>query len=488
MAQPNLLVQTPALPRRGLLLVAAVIAAMLGLYMLNGGSYLPALAIFGVAAAFVVYKAAAYTRIDQQWLIVPLVILSIFINSFFLQGAPRAAVHYGMVVLFCAPLVPFVWRSGAFRRGGFELYSIYFAWGLVTVAYSLAPEFSIARLIDAMLTFCAVIAIAYQVEEPDDITRLIERFILGCGVFVVILAFAAVALPRSVTYDVPDAFTLNQQVERFRGLLNSPNDVGVLMLATVGPTLAFWNRFQPRWKKWLAGIAILSVAEAGIADSRTPFIALAVGIVLYVLWRYRLRGIVLLAGAGVLLVAALPLFGHNISEYTGRGDVTTLTGRTEMWAYVVDEIRRRPLSGYGYEVAGAIFESKYFPLWYGPWDQGSQSSLHNGYLNHAIGVGVPATLFWLFIVLRPWWFVLRQKKDPWNLKPLTLLVVIPCLIHNVSEASIGDFLGVIGLLFGLAWAVGERYRLLVMAQAETARRKALDQMSPAVAIFSSSNA
>lgn len=461
---------------------------MLAIYTLNGGSYLPALAILGVAAAFVIYKAAVYTRIDRQWLIVPLVMLTIFINSFFLEGAPRAAVHYGLVVLFCAPCVPFVWRSGIFRRGGFELYSIYFAWALVTVTYSLAPEFSIVRLADAMLIFCAVSAIVYGVEEPDDLTRLVERFLIGCGVFVVILAFAAVALPRSVTWNMPELYTVNQQVERFRGLLNNPNDVGVLMLATVGPTLAFWNRFELRKKTWLAGIALLAVAEAALADSRTPFIALAAGVVCYVLWRYRLRGILLLAGAGALAIAALPIFGHSIGEYTGRGDVTTLTGRTDMWAYVVHEISSRPLTGYGYEVAGAIFQSKYFPIWYGPWNQGSQSSLHNGYLNHAIGVGIPATLFWLFFVLRPWGFALRQKEDPWNLKPLALLVVAPCLIHNMSEASVGDFLGVIGLLFGLVWAIGERYRLLAQERAETERQKALEQMPPGVAIFRSMKA
>jgi O-Antigen ligase len=481
MAQSSLLVQAPEAPRRGILLVAAGIAALLLLYMLNGGSYYPALVIFGGAGAFAVYKASALTRMNRQWLIVPLAMLAIFVNSLFLAGAPRAAFHYGMVILFCAPCVPIMWRARYFRRGGFELYSIYFGWALVTVAYSLAPEFSILRLLDSTLIFSALSVIVFELKDPDDVTRLIERFIMGCGFFVVVMAFAAVGLPRSITWDVPDAYTLNQQVERFRGLLNNPNDVGGLMLIIVGPTLAFWSRFEPRRKKWLGAIALLSVAEAGIADSRTPFIALAAGVFCYLLWRYRLRGIALIAGVAVLAVAALPLFGHSIGDYTGRGDVTTLTGRTEMWAYVIQEIKSRPLFGYGYEVAGAIFKSKYFPIWYGPWDEGSQSSLHNGYLNHAIGLGIPATLFWLFIVLRPWWFAMRQGTDPWNLKPLTLLVIIPCLIHNMSEASIGDFLGMVGILFGVSWAIGERYKLLVQEQAETARQKAFDQMPPAVA-------
>jgi len=485
MAQSSLLIHTNEAPRRGIMLIAAAVVALLALYMLNGGSYLPALAIFGVAAAFVVYKVAGHTRLDRQWLIVPLVMIALLIKSFFLDGALRAGVHYGGVLLFCAPCVLIVWRSGILRRGGFELYSIYFLWALVTVIYSLAPQFSIARLADATLIFCAVSSMVWELEDPEDITRLVERFLMGCGVFVVIEAFAAVALPHSITWDVPDLTTVNQQVLRFRGLLSNPNDVGVLMLATVAPTLAFWSRFEPRRKKWFAASALLAIGECGIADSRTPFVALGAGVVLYILWRYRLRGVLLLAAAAGLLIAVLPLLGHNLSEYTGRGDVTTLTGRTEMWAFVVQEIRRRPFTGYGYEVAGAIFQSKYFPIWYGPWDLGSQSSLHNGYLNHMIGIGIPATLFWLFIVLRPWWFAMRQKEDPWNLKPLALLVVIPCLIHNMSEASVDDFLGVIGLLFGLAWAVGERYRLLVQEQTATERQKALDEMPAVVAMFRS---
>jgi O-antigen ligase len=315
----------------------------------------------------------------------------------------------------------------------------------------------------------------------------VERFLIGCGAFVIITAFAAVVLPRSTTWTVPDAFSLNQEVERFRGILNGPNDIGVLMLVTVGPALAFWNRFEQHKKKWMAMIALLAITECAIADSRTPFIALALGGVCYLLWRYRLRGILVMAGLLLVGIALLPLFGHSLSEYTERGDVATLTGRTEIWSYVVSEIKSRPIVGYGYSVSGAIFESKYFPVWYGPWDLGPQSSLHNGYLDHAIGVGVPATLLWLFIVLRPWWFALRQKDDPWNLKPLALLVVIPCLVHNMSEASLGDFYGVIGILFGLVWAIGERYRLLAQEQEEAERQRLLSEMPPRVAVFRSIN-
>jgi O-antigen ligase len=480
MAESSLLIEHSDAPRRGVVLLVAAAAGLLALYFLNGGSYVPGLAILGVAGALVVYKSAMWTRLDRQWLIVPLAIVAIFVNSLFLEGAPRAGLHYSMVILFCAPCLPIMWRSALFRRGGFELYAIYFAWGLFTVSYSLSREFSSARLFDATLVFCAITVIVFELNDEADVARLMERFVIGCGFFVVILAVAAMVLPRSITWDVPDLF-VNQRFERFHGLLSNPNDVGGLMLITVGPTLAFWKRFQPRRRKWLGAIALLSVAEAAMADSRTPFIALSAGIASYILWRYRLRGIVLMAALGLVIAAALPIFGRNIGDYLSRGDITTLTGRTEMWAYVVQEIKSRPFVGYGYEVAGAIFASKYFPIWYGPWSEGSQSSLHNGYLNHAIGVGIPATVFWMFIMLRPWWFAMRRDDDPWNLKPLVLLVVVPCLIHNISEASIGDFLGMVGFLFGVCWAVGERYRLMSLERAAAQRRTTLERMPPAMA-------
>lgn len=485
MAQSSLIVHTDDRPQRAMLLIAGAIGVVIVLYMLNGGSYLPALAIVGLGGAFCVYKAAAYTRVDRGWLIVPLVVIAIMIKFVYLEGAPRAALHYGGVALFCLPCVLPAWRAGIFRRGGFFLYSVYFLWALVTVTYSLAPQYSIVRLADSVLVFVALSSLAHDVKDPSDITKLIERFLIGCAVFVVIMAFAAVALPRTMTWDVPELSTVNQEVLRFRGILNNPNDVGVLMLVTVAPILAFWNRFEQRKKKWMALLALLAVGECAIADSRTPFIALGIGGALCLIWRYRLRGILVMAAAVVVGIAALPLFGHSLSDYTGRGDVTTLTGRTEMWAYVIQEIKQRPLIGYGYSVSGAIFESKYFPIWYGPWDQGPQSSLHNGYLDHAIGVGVPATLLWLFVVLRPWFSAFRRKDDPWNLKPVALLVIVPCLVHNMSEASLGDFYAVIGILFGLVWAIGERYRLLALEQEAAERHRAIDQLAPGIAIFHS---
>lgn len=97
--------------------------------------------------------------------------------------------------------------------------------------------------------------------------------------------------------------------------------------------------------------------------------------------------------------------------------------------------------------------------------------MHNGYLERAVGVGIPALLLWLFIVLRPWVALFRGREDAWNLKPIALLIAVPLLVHSMTESMAGDFIFETGPLFGLAWALAERQRLLMADRALAARKE-----------------
>jgi O-antigen ligase len=250
-----------------------------------------------------------------------------------------------------------------------------------------------------------------------------------------------------------------EMVQRFTGFMGNANALGLLMLVTVSCALVSLPYTSGRSRTTLLITSVAAIALAALADSRSSFAALGIGVLLFFLFRYRSRA---LAAAGILFLfamAALPLFGPALADYVTRGDVATLTGRTDVWEFVLREIHARPLVGYGYETAGQIFMSRYFPVWTGPWDLGPQSSLHNGYLNRAIGMGIPATLFWLFIVLRPWFSLARQDEDTFDLKPVLTLLVIPLLITNLTETAISDFAEMSGLLFGIAWAAAEMQRI-----------------------------
>jgi O-antigen ligase/polysaccharide polymerase Wzy-like membrane protein len=474
----------------------SVVASLASIFLLYGltGHEFGLLLLLGVPGAVLgIGFGALYTSRHENWLILPLNLVFLLIQIASLGDTTRGLLHYAALALFCVPVLPKVWRSRIFHTGGFRLYSLYFLWAGITVFYSLAPEYSIARLVQSILLLFAVTACALTVENADGARRLILGFLAACGLVIVALALAAIAMPHSLAWLSPeDSFTPDvladmarkgisvDGIERFRGFFDNPNQIGVLMIVAVGSALVCWTRSSSRRRLILALIVLASTALAFLADSRSPFIAVAIGIALYAVWKWGARvGLVLTAGIAAVIFA-ISSVDPGVLDYMNR-DVGSLTGRTEMWAFAIQRLMEHPISGYGYEAGAVLFLRPDFPVWWGPWDLGPHSSLHDGYLNHALGTGIPATLLWLFIVLRPWIFLFRQPADPWNLKPCFFLIVIPILIYNITEALLVDFAGNAALLFGLVWAIGERYRLFALERAGAERREASAKLPRAVA-------
>jgi hypothetical protein len=451
--------------------------------MMAAITYSPEVAAVPVAilGAVLLLWAVRYVKANPVWLTGVLVLIELINAGWFLSGAPRAAFHYGLMAAFCLPLFPAVWRNRKFMQGGFKLYAWYFVWCAITISYSLAPSFSVARMFTALLAFGGLSLIAWQVEGPEDVIRALTPMFWACAVFVALVALSAVALPKSFVWVVPteaDAESAGNVI-RFCSIFNGPNEIGGLMLVTVGGAAVLWPHSRGGRRLLLAFVILMALGAAALADSRTPFVALMVGATCWFVWKYRARAVI------ILLFLALVLAVSNLKiasdSYFARGNVSTLTGRTNVWQFAIGQIKQRPLLGYGYEVGGAILKSRYFPIWWGPWDMGPQSSLHNGYIDRAVCVGIPALLLWLFIVLRPWYVVLRRKDDPWGLKPLVFWMVIPMLVHNFAEASISDCFGLIGAGFFLIWAISERSRLQRAEDDLAAVRQAHLGLPPAAA-------
>ncbi|MGO9055772.1 MAG: O-antigen ligase family protein [Candidatus Binataceae bacterium] len=423
---------------------------------------LTAATALAVAAALVLW-AAWRVQADGAHLLCAMVMLELLCSATVLPVTEeqRFIIRYPLLYLFCVPAAISATRSPMIWRGGFRDYLLYLGWGLVSISYSLLPGYSFARVTAALLILVLLIKLVSEVKDSKDLERLFKWLLVGLGVVWIALAATLVAVPHDVawSYELDGMF-------RFRGLFGSPNQVGEVTLATVGAAAVAWPGVSRRQKVWLGLEVAVAVALGALADSRSPFVGLAVGGLLYLLWRYRLRAV------PVLVAAAIAVFsiGSQVApDYFTRGEVSTLTGRTDVWRFAVQEIKRRPLLGYGYEVEGQILQSKYFPIWWGPWDEGPHSTLHNGYLSRAVGIGVPALAFWFFFFLRPWVWLFRQRDDPWHLKRIFLLVIVPTLVLNLVESTAGDCRYAVGLLATLCWGFAERQRL---EHHDTRRRQA----------------
>ena len=474
-----------------------VVAALM---VLVGGSYLPILGLAGIAGIAGLCLSVAYTSKHHDWVILP-VILTFALISFSVFGDfVRAPLHYGLLALFCLPLIPCALRSGALKVGGFKLYMCYLGFAGFSIIYSIAPAYSLARFLEATIVMLALVAVSTDLNTADDVDRLLSHYFVGCAIVTALMMISLLVLPRSLSWVSPEASiepdVLKQMhlmgvtidgIERFQSLFSGPNDVGAFMLVTVGVGMVRWKETKGWARLFVAGTIACSLLCAALADSRSPFIAILVGSGLYTIWRFGLRGIIFMAACAGAVGVALLLAGFDFSGYLNRGDVTTLTGRTEMWGFVLRSIADHPVLGFGYEVGGAIFDNRFFPLWWGPWDQGPHVSVHNGYLAHAVGVGIPVTIFWLYIMLSPWVFILRRSDDTWRLKPLFFLVLVPILIHNLSEVMADDATGTVGFLFGLLWVIAERYHVTAASKVRLDAAQRLAKMPRAVAALQPSN-
>ena len=295
----------------------------------------------------------------------------------------------------------------------------------------------------------------------------------SCGAVVAVNYVALTALPGSVSW-VPDPDT---GMLRFAGLFSEPNEIGSLMLATVGAGVGYWP-IARGWKKVLAGVAMIGAIVLDVmADSRSPFVAIVVCCAAYSVWKYRIRGVLVIV-ALVAMVHSAAFVLPNTRQYFDRGDVATFTGREVAWDFAIRSIKESPIVGYGFEVEGQILRSQYFPGWDELWSQGYQTSLHNGFLSRAVSLGIPALLFWLFFILRPMICCFLRDQDPWDLRSVVLLAFLPTLILNFTE-SIPDFRSFAGVLMGLTWTVVECDRLAAKEQMAEQARSA-DESTPAV--------
>ena len=409
-------------------------------------------AICGFAVIATVLWGARYTRHHVKWLVLPLLLNEALASVSAIDDSIRPVLRYSLLALFCIPFLPNAFKSGLLKQGGFRLYVIYFIWGGITVIYSIYPFYSLGRVSSAALLLTAIVAVTEKIDSDEAIYDLIKIFWIGSAIIMAVLA-ASVALPSDMTWKIDD-----NGMFRFAGIFNSPNQIGELMLTTVASGAMWWPAASKRMRWLIAASIALAITFDVMADSRSPFIALSIGLFLVAITRYGFRAI---ATASALLIVGFVVFHllEGSRDYVTRGDVSSLTGRTEIWKYVVHTIKERPLTGWGFEVEGEIFQNRYFPLWEQIWNEGPRSSLHNGYFSRAIGVGIPAALLWIFLSVRSLGFAIFNRSATKVLRNAALIAAVPVLILNMVESTAGDCRYSVGLLMAIVWSLSEKARL-----------------------------
>lgn len=238
-----------------------------------------------------------------------------------------------------------VWRAPRVMRFWFPaiMLSLLIFWVFASASWSLNPGITNRRALAAAFTtlFGLYFASSFDGKRMAEILATTFLFLAAGGLL------AVVAYPKmGVQHDI--------NAGDWRGLWYEKNQMGAMMvygaLAAMAAILAGSTR-----RKQLIFTLVLCAAMIVMSKSKTSLLALMIGLCGSMLLAAMRRGpatavIVVWLGVTVVVTAAMVLWLAPELLFKALGKDPTLTGRTDIWAALLRQSAKHPLTGYGYAV------------------------------------------------------------------------------------------------------------------------------------------
>jgi exopolysaccharide production protein ExoQ len=339
-------------------------------------------------------------------------------------GKPGNVVTEGMnILLILSSLSLFArgfgqirfFKSGAFITTGLA------GFFLCSAAWSIAPQSSIVEGTLYLMVILGAIGIAANFTS-DEFMNLLATMVFLTAIASLGLYVASRGNAVSDTGD-------------FRGIFPQKNVLGEAM--TMG-TLACLHglrtgaRGRRRSLVFLGMVAVVTLWSKSTTSFLTILAFCGTDLVISLI---RKGGGVRVFAIGATVVA-LPVlivslvFPDTLLEILGKDP--TLTGRTEIWGYVIEDIYQRPLLGWGYVAFWSVYNPAAMDIadalhWFSP-------QAHNGLLEILLHVGIVGASYFLFVWIRTIWLSVQclQTAD----KALAISCLLSCigiLITGISE-------------------------------------------------------
>jgi exopolysaccharide production protein ExoQ len=345
---------------------------------------------------------------------------------------------------------------------------------LLSIAWSVDPWTTSRRGGLYVFFVLGVIGMAARLTDREFTGLMSTVCLLSAVASLALLAFdpsSALALP-----DLFDSLVASAEIPlALRGIFVAKNVLGQVMAAGVLANMHILRAAasrQARFWSVVRSIVFLVVVLAS-KSSTSILVTLYLCLMTFFICLYRRGGLTRVLGtsAAVLsgaIVLALTLFPDPVLEILGKD--ATLTGRTELWAYVVEKIYERPIAGWGYfafwgaanPAANAISEQLGWEV----------PTAHNGLLEMLVEVGVIGTALISVIFLRSVWLAYRcLRTSARELGTSSLLCSGAIVIIGITEPVLIDFAGPWTILFFVFWLMCERTMRAVRRQNYLTQRR-----------------
>ena len=314
------------------------------------------------------------------------------------------------------------------------LFGIFICYAILSVTYSIDRKYTLIRSGEFMFFWGFLLGLHCWIKDRKNLDKVLNIYFAVMTFSIVINAVAAILLPARVwSWEMSG---------RLQGLTDHPNTFGALCLFAY-PIFAWkYMHSRPLIKVGMAILICLTLGMHILSGSRTSLVSAIFGAMIWLFFSYRtisLKHITvgLTFAMALIIGASLLIVLKPKSLHRSDASVATLTGRVEFWKGCIQLIKERPIQGYGYGVAGKIWEDPRFYregefLWLGS----SKSSLHNGYLSLGIGLGVTGVVMWLWFLVIPIWRTFSLLSNPY--KSLILAMIFQGLLLNFFESALSS--------------------------------------------------
>jgi len=297
---------------------------------------------------------------------------------------------------------------------------------IIMVFYFLAVPFSPSPKISLVST-CSIIAVTLMMVTALDhlgVLKTVNAIFVGMSGFILISWFLYLFVPAIGLFAEP--ITEGQFVYRMSGLAH-PNTLGQYAGMTFILSIILYYSYRQK-SLFILLIAILALGALVNSYSRTSLMASVLALVTgyrHIYLRKKYFGRYLLVASifllGVLMAGTQMDLGEKLgsklallSKSDDADELTTATGRSEIWAHAIFLLQDRPVTGYG-----AATQKYYF--------EDHSLYTHNMMLNIAFSAGVFAGIAALLMVLG------RLRALYGNGHPLADSLVVFIIVNGLFE-------------------------------------------------------
>jgi exopolysaccharide production protein ExoQ len=298
---------------------------------------------------------------------------------------------------------------------------------LASTIWSFVPNQTRARSIALVGTSLFGLYLSSRYNIRDQL-----KLLAWCFATIIVMSFLMAIL-------VPDYGTMSMGLHAgaWRGIYNHKNSLGRMMtMAAMVFLFLTIDLKQKTWVPWL-GLSFVLLALSKSSSATINFITMAsiIPVCSILRWRYRLLVPSLIAFITLASCCSF-WFNENAAIILGTiGKDPSLTGRTDMWPYIIEMIDKEPWLGYGYNGFWSDWDGPGAYVWRAArWEPPSS---HNGFLDLWAEVGLVGVIVFAigfgtaFLRGIAWLRVDRSWASFW-----TLLYLVYLFICNLGESSL----------------------------------------------------